>query len=46
MKNVIGKWKVLDSEYLIRRPWLTARKDKVQLPDGRINEEYCSSKVR
>jgi len=33
-------WKLLSSEYLIKRPWLTARRDKVQLPDGRINEEY------
>lgn len=34
------KWEVLHSEYLIRRPWLTARRDEVQLPDGRINPEY------
>lgn len=36
----IKKWKKLESEYLLRRPWLTARRDKVQLPDGRINPEY------
>lgn len=36
----IEKWKVLDSKYLIQRPWLTARRDKVQLPDGRINDEF------
>lgn len=43
MKNTIteeGKWKVLSSKYLSRRPWLTARRDVVQLPDGRINPEY------
>lgn len=34
------RWKILDSQYLIQRPWLTARRDRVQLPDGRINEEY------
>ncbi len=34
------KWEILDSEYLFRRPWLTARRDKVKLPDGRINPEY------
>ena len=34
------KWEILDSEYLIRRPWLTARRDKVKLPDGRINPEH------
>ncbi|MBO4820190.1 MAG: NUDIX hydrolase [Prevotella sp.] len=34
------KWKILKSEYLIRRPWLTARRDHVRLPDGRENPEY------
>ena len=33
-------YKILSSEYLFKRPWLTARRDKVQLPDGRINPEY------
>lgn len=36
----VGKWTVLESEYLIRRPWLTARRDKVQLPSGVTNPEY------
>lgn len=34
------KWKVLSSEYLIKRPWLTARRDVVELPNGAINKEY------
>ena len=34
------KWEVLDSEYLFRRPWLTARKDKVRLPSGVVMDEY------
>ena len=34
------RWKILSTEYLIRRPWLTARRDQVQLPDGRVNPEY------
>ena len=34
------KWRVLDSEYLIRRPWMTARRDRVQLPSGTIHPEY------
>lgn len=34
------KWKLLESEYLIQRPWLTARCDKVQLPNGTIHDEY------
>lgn len=38
--NDIRKWTVLESEYLIRRPWLTARRDKVRLPNGVINPEY------
>ncbi len=42
MRNMMDekKWRVLESEYLIKRPWLTARKDKVELPDGRVNPEY------
>jgi len=31
---------VLKSEYLFKRPWLTARRDTCQLPDGRIMDEY------
>lgn len=34
------KWKILKSEYLIKRPWLTARKDTVELPTGVVNDEY------
>ena len=39
-KDATKKWKILSSEYLFKRPWLTARKDIVQLPDGRVNPEY------
>ena len=34
------KWTVLESEYLFCRPWLTARRDKVRLPNGNINPEF------
>ena len=34
------QWEVLESEYLIQRPWLTARRDKVKLPNGVVNDEY------
>ena len=34
------RWRVLDSEYLHKRPWLTVRRDTVQLPDGRVNPEF------
>ena len=43
MENTINeekKWKILSSEYLVQRPWLTARRDVAELPDGRINHEY------
>ena len=33
-------WKVLDTEYLIKRTWLTARRDHLLLPDGREIPEY------
>lgn len=38
--NEDGKWEILSTEYLVRRPWLTARRDVARLPDGRINNEY------
>lgn len=34
------KWKTLSSEYVMRRPWLTARRDVVQLPDGTVHPEF------
>lgn len=40
MKKSNNLWKVLESEYVIQRPWLTARREKLQLPDGRIVPEY------
>lgn len=40
MEHITKKWKVLDSEYVIERPWLTARRDTVQLPTGVIYPEY------
>ena len=43
MENAIsedGKWDIINSEYLFRRPWLTVRHGQVRLPDGRINPEF------
>lgn len=34
------KWKTLSSEYIIKRPWLTARKDTLEMPNGRIVPEF------
>lgn len=40
MDKDIRKWETLGSEYLIRRPWLTARRDRVRLPSGVVLDEY------
>lgn len=40
MEKEIKKWTTLESRYIIQRPWLTARVDKVQLPNGTINPEH------
>ncbi|MBO7609784.1 MAG: NUDIX hydrolase [Muribaculaceae bacterium] len=40
MAKEIKKWDTLESRYIIQRPWLTARVDKVRLPDGTINPEH------
>lgn len=36
----IKKWKTIASEYIVKRPWLTARRDRVELPTGAIHNEY------
>ena len=36
----IEKWKTLSSEYIIKRPWLTARRDPLEMPDGRTVPEF------
>lgn len=33
-------WRTIATEYLIRRPWLTARRDEVELPNGKVYDEY------
>lgn len=35
-----GQWKIMESKYLIQRPWMTVRRESLQLPDGRIVPEY------
>ena len=41
MENINDrKWEILSTEYLIRRPWLTARRDHVKLPTGAENPEF------
>ena len=34
------KWKVLETEYLFKEPWLTVRKEKCELPNGKIMKAY------
>ena len=36
------RWKVLSSQYVVKEPWMTVRKDKLMLPDGRIKDDYWS----
>lgn len=36
----IQPWETVSSEYLIRRPWLTARRDVLRMPNGKIVPEY------
>ena len=36
------KWKTLLSEYVVKEPWMTVRKDKLLLPDGRVKDDYWS----
>lgn len=40
MEKDIEKWKTICSKYIIKRPWLTARRDEVELPNGIRNPEY------
>lgn len=34
------KWTLLDSKYIIQRPWATLRVDTLRMPNGHIKEEY------
>ncbi|WP_149913628.1 NUDIX hydrolase [Sphingobacterium cavernae] len=34
------KWKLLESKYIIQRPWARLRVDKLELPNGNIKDEY------
>jgi 8-oxo-dGTP pyrophosphatase MutT (NUDIX family) len=34
------RWKVLSSEYTHKGPWATLRRDKCEMPDGRIKDPY------
>ncbi len=40
MKTKDSVWKTLSSEYIFRRPWLTVRRDDMQLPNGNRIPEY------
>lgn len=33
-------WRVLHSEYLAREPWFTVRRERLEMPDGRIVPKY------
>ena len=36
----IKPWETVSSKYLIQRPWLTARRDVLRMPDGKLVPEY------
>ena len=33
-------WKVLGSKYILQKPWMTVRQDRVELPTGTVIPEY------
>ena len=33
-------WKTISSEYISKHPYFTSRKDKCEMPDGKIVEVY------
>ena len=37
---MLRPWTVIDSEYLLRRPWLNLRVDQVRQPDGSVIDEF------
>lgn len=39
-KGVSGGWRVVDSEVVIETPYLRLRRDNIELPDGRLVENY------
>ncbi|MFA5651116.1 MAG: NUDIX hydrolase [Proteiniphilum sp.] len=39
-KDDPGRWRVLESEYLHNRPWLTVRRETLQMPNGTVVPEY------
>ncbi|MDR2414494.1 MAG: NUDIX hydrolase [Odoribacteraceae bacterium] len=39
-KHPPAGWRVLESEYLSRRPWLTVRRERLQMPNGRVIPEF------
>jgi 8-oxo-dGTP pyrophosphatase MutT (NUDIX family) len=39
-KGTSGDWRVVDSEIVIETPYLRLRRDNIELPDGRLVENY------
>ncbi len=40
MSEIISKWKILDSEYLLRNQFMNLRRDMVQLANGHVINDY------
>jgi 8-oxo-dGTP pyrophosphatase MutT (NUDIX family) len=39
----LKKWKVLQSEMVLNHPWCKVRQDKIELPNGKIIDDYFIS---
>ncbi len=35
-----GRWRIINSEYLYREPWLTVRKEMLEMPNGNVVSDY------
>ena len=33
-------WKLLDTEYLVNAPWLKVAKEKCELPNGKVIDDF------
>ncbi len=40
MKNSLLPWKIVRSEYPMKTPWFSVRRDEAELPDGSVIDDY------
>ncbi|BAY19743.1 hypothetical protein NIES21_56080 [Anabaenopsis circularis NIES-21] len=39
----LKKWKILQSEMVLNHPWCRVRQDKIELPNGKVIDDYFVS---